>query len=120
MTLETPRIGKKVDMDNDKIIPQRNMDFSRMNEYVIDYYLEPHLLHGTQILEAGRVKVRLDIITSTPKKMNEQYGESQTSQATVTQTSEINNDDDDSTSGNQLVVRDQVNIFKLIHRPTGI
>ena len=120
MTLETPRIGEKVDMYNDKIIPQRNMDFSRMYEYVIDYYLEPHLMHGTQILEAGRVKVRLDIITPTLKKINDEYRESQASQSTVTPTSEVNNKDDDNTPGNQSVVRSQVNVFKLIQIPTGI
>ena len=94
MTLEIPRIGEKVDMDNDKIIPQRNMDFSRMNEYVIDHYLEPHLMHGAQILEAGRVKVRLENITSSSTKIDEQYRDNQ---APVTPTSGDTDVDDDST-----------------------
>ena len=64
MTFEIPRIGGKVDMENDKIIPQRKMDFSRMQDYVIDYYLEPHLMHGASILELGRVKVCLKNVTS--------------------------------------------------------
>ena len=59
MTMETPRIGKRVHLENDKIIPPKNMDFKRGHEYVIDYYLEPHLMHGEDILEAGRVKIRL-------------------------------------------------------------
>ena len=63
LTMETPRIGERIDLNNDKIIPPKNMDFDRSDEYVIDYYLEPHLMHGKELLEAGRVKVRLQTNT---------------------------------------------------------
>ena len=57
MIFDTPRINEPIDIENDKIIPVRNMNFSE--GMVISYYLEPNLMHGDKLLERGRIIPRI-------------------------------------------------------------
>ena len=60
MIFDTPRINEPIDIENDKIFPVRNMNFSK--GMVISYYLEPNLMHGDTLLERGRVVPRCVIV----------------------------------------------------------
>ena len=57
MTFETAGIGKKTDEDRQKVLPSRNIDYDRMDEMVVDFYLEPTVLQGDRIMQTGRVKL---------------------------------------------------------------
>ena len=57
MTFETAGIGKQTDEDRQKVLPSRNIDYDRMDEMVVDFYLEPTVLQGDKIMQTGRVKL---------------------------------------------------------------
>ena len=55
MTFTTEGIGQPADEDTQKVIPGRDLDFSRMDRLVVERYIEPTLQHGIHIMEKGRV-----------------------------------------------------------------
>ena len=55
MTFETNGIECASNDNTQEVIPSRNIDFSRLDEMVVHYYLEPTLMQGDKPLTKGRV-----------------------------------------------------------------
>ena len=58
MFLNSSGIDELVDEELQQVLPSRNMDWSRYETLVVDFYLEPSLMHGSAVLQKGRVVLR--------------------------------------------------------------
>ena len=58
MVFRSSGIGEEANETWQRVLPSRDMDTSQQTHLIVDYYLEPALIHGETVIEKGRVMLR--------------------------------------------------------------